>query len=201
MAAVALPVAPIAATAAIEQRMLIHDVSWKDYVILREVLDAPGVRMTYCEGVLELMTLSFAHELHKTSVARLIETYAFLRDLPLIGYGSTTFRREATRRGAEPDECYCVGRRMLEGEVPDLVIEIIHTRPLLDKLAVYAGLEVAEVWRFEAGAFTLHKLTPAGYARIERSGFLPDLDLGLIAQLAVRPDQDEALRELRRLLA
>lgn len=200
MAAVALPVPPIAATGAGEQRMLIHDVSWRDYVILREVLDAPGVRMTYCEGVLELMTLSFAHELHKTTIARLIETYAVLRDLPLIGYGSTTFRREAQRRGAEPDECYCVGRRMVEGGFPDLVIEVIHTHPLLDKLEVYRGLEVAEVWLFERGAFALHRLTPAGYQQIERSGFLPELDLGLIAELAVRPDQDEALRELRRRL-
>jgi hypothetical protein len=38
-----------------EQRMLIRGVSWKDYVILREALDTPGLRMTFCEGVLELL--------------------------------------------------------------------------------------------------------------------------------------------------
>ncbi len=29
-----------------EQRLLLHDVTWKDYVLLRETLDAPGLRMT-----------------------------------------------------------------------------------------------------------------------------------------------------------
>lgn len=88
--------------------MLIHGVSWKDYVILREALDTPGLRMTYFEGVLELMGPSRAHELNKTSIARLVELYAFLQNLPLIGYGSTTFRNEAkemtitvTRDGVE----------------------------------------------------------------------------------------------------
>src|SRR6266545_8355516 len=95
-----------------EQRMLIHGVSWKDYVILREALDTPGLRMTYCEGALELMSPSRAHELWKKTIARLIELYAFLRGLPLVGYGSTTFRREAKERGAEPDECWCVGALM-----------------------------------------------------------------------------------------
>ena len=70
--------------------------------------------MTYCEGMLELMSPSFGHEVDKTSIARLVELYGFLRRLRLNGYGSTTFRREARQRGAEPDECYCVGRQIVE---------------------------------------------------------------------------------------
>jgi Uma2 family endonuclease len=61
-----------------EQRMLVQGASWKDYVILREVLDTPGLRMTYCEGVLELMSPSREHELWKTTIARLVELHAFL---------------------------------------------------------------------------------------------------------------------------
>lgn len=34
-----------------EQQMLIHGVSRKDYVIMREAVDTPGLRMTFCEGV------------------------------------------------------------------------------------------------------------------------------------------------------
>jgi Uma2 family endonuclease len=200
MTTVAHPGAPTGSTATAEQRMVIHGVSWQDYVILREALDTPGLRMTYCEGTLELMSSSFTHELHKATIARLIELYAFLRALPLIGYGSATFRREAKQRGAEPDECYCVGRQIVEGQFPDIVLEVIHTNPLLDKLDVYRGLDVAEVWLFQDGAFALHRLVQDRYERIERSGFLPELDFTLLARLAVRPDQDEALHELRRLL-
>src|SRR5271165_5065700 len=65
-----------------EQRMAIYGVSWKDYVILREALDTPGLRMTYCQGVLELMSPSRDHELWKKTTARLLETYAFLTRLP-----------------------------------------------------------------------------------------------------------------------
>jgi Uma2 family endonuclease len=199
MATAAAPV-PEARPASVEQRMLLHGVSWKDYVILREALDMPGLRMTYCEGMLELMTLSFRHEADKKSIARLVELYGFIRRLRLNGYGSTTFRREARQRGAEPDECYCVGRVMTETELPDIVLEVIHTNPLLDKLHVYVGLGVPEVWLFRHGAFELYRLAGDHYDRIERSSFLPDLDLALIARLAAYPDQQDALDELRRLL-
>jgi hypothetical protein len=109
-----LPARPIS----VEQRMLIQGVSWKDYVILSEALDTPGLRMTYCEGMLELMTVSLGHEADKKSIARLVELYAFGR-LRLNGYGSTTFRRRpsmwcgrtsatasgATKEGEFPTSC------------------------------------------------------------------------------------------------
>jgi Uma2 family endonuclease len=206
MATAALPAAPAppapSPNPAAEQRMLIHGVSWKDYVILREALDTPGLRMTYCEGMLELMSPSIRHEVDKTTIARLIELYSFLRRLHLNGYGSTTFRREAKQRGAEPDECYCV-RRVLkeEGQFPDIVLEVIHTSPLLDKLHVYAGFGVPEVWLFRDGAFEIYRLTGDHYDRAPRSGFLPELDFALIARLATYEDQEDALEELRGLLS
>jgi Uma2 family endonuclease len=180
-----------------EQRMVVHGVSWKDYVLLREALDTPGLRMTYCEGTLELMSPSRKHEVDKTGIARLIELYAFLRDLPLNGYGSTTFRLEAKERGAEPDECYALGRVMKDGEFPDIVLEVIHTNPLLDKLYVYQGFAVPEVWLFRNGAFELYALENGEYELIQTSRFFPSIDFALIARLAQYDDQQQALRELR----
>jgi hypothetical protein len=58
----------------VEQRMLLHGVSWKDYVILREALDTPGLRMTFCEGMLELRSPPFGHEVDKKSIARLVDS-------------------------------------------------------------------------------------------------------------------------------
>jgi len=184
----------------VEQRMLLHGVRWKDYVILREALDMPGLRMTYCEGMLELMSPSFGHGVDTKAIARLIEFYGFLLRMRLNGYRSTTFRREAQQRGVEPDECYCVGRAMTEGEFPDIALEVVRTNPLLDKLTVYAGFGVREVWVFQDGAFALHRLAGDRYERVERSGFLPALDFALIARLAAYPDQQDALDELRRLV-
>jgi Uma2 family endonuclease len=176
--------------------MVINGVSWKDYVILREALDTPGLRMTYCEGVLELMSPSRNHELWKKTIARLIELYAFLLELPLVGYGSTTFRNEAKERGVEPDECWRVGSQMKDGEVPDIVLEVIYTSPILDKLHVYDGLSVPEVWLWQDGAFGLYtRNATGGYTLVERSPLLPRLDFQLVARFVTREDQDVALRE------
>jgi len=179
-----------------DQRMVIRGVSWKDYVILREALDTPGLRMTYCEGVLELMSPSRNHELWKKTSARLIELYAFLGRLPLVGYGSTTFRSEAKERGVEPDECWRVGTQMRDGEIPDIALEVIYASPLLDKLYVYDGLQVPEVWLFKDVAFHIfRRRVEGGYEPVERSAFLPELDLSLVARFVTREDQDVALHE------
>jgi Uma2 family endonuclease len=179
-----------------EQRMAIYGVSWKDYVILREALDTPGLRMTYCQGVLELMSPSRNHELWKTTTARLLETYAFLLRLPLVGYGSTTFRSEAKERGVEPDECWRVGSQMKDGEIPDIVLEVIYASPILDKLHVYDGLDIPEVWLWKDSAFEIYRRKgEGGYDRVERSVFFPQLDFAIVGRFVTREDQDVALRE------
>ncbi len=177
-----------------EQRMLLS-ATWKEYVLMRDLLDSPGVRMTYIEGALELMSPSPEHELWKKNIARLVEHFAFVRGIDLRGYGSTTFKREAKERGAEPDECYLVGKRL--AEYPELVIEVIHTAPLLNKLDVYASMAVPEVWIFDRGAFTVHELdaTKAIYRVRSGSALLPALDLDVVARYAVREDIGQALRE------
>jgi Uma2 family endonuclease len=180
-----------------EQRMLVHGVSWKNYVMLREALDTPGLRMTFYKGTLELMSPSRNHLLWKTNSARLIELFALERNIDLYGYGGTTFRREAAERGLEPDECYSVGRVMPEGDVPDIALEVIYTAPLLNKLDVYRGLGVREVWAFEKGRFAIHRLEDDRYVRDERSALVPSLDFTLVARFATREDQPQALREMR----
>ncbi len=92
-----------------EQRILLTNVPWSTYVVLRDSVDSPGVRMTYLKGRLELMSPSRGHEIDETQIARLLELFCLERDIPLFGYGSTTFRKEEKERGLEPDECYCRG--------------------------------------------------------------------------------------------
>ncbi len=180
--------------------MLLHAVSWKEYVIIRELIDRPGLRMTYLHGALELMSPSPEHELWKKNVARFIELYAHVVNIDLYAYGSTTFKQEANERGAEPDECYLVGRKL--DDFPDIVLEIIHTSPLLDKLDVYAGMGIPEVWIFKDGRFSLYAIDRATsrYAEIARSRFLPELDFALVARHALRTDTPQALRELERII-
>jgi Uma2 family endonuclease len=183
-----------------EQRIVIRNVTWKQYATFRDTVDRASLRMTYCRGVLEIMAPSELHEIWKTSIARVVEYIALERDWPLDGYGSTTFRDEVKDRGCEPDECYYRGRAFEPGSVPDIVLEVIHTRPLLDKLEVYKGLGVREVWVFKRGVFELYLLEGGEYRRIEKSHFLPELDFDLVKRVASRRDQHAAMRELREML-
>src|SRR4051812_37473491 len=122
-----------------EQRVLLTNVPWSVYVMLRDSIDSPGVRMTYLKGQLEIMSPSKAHEVSKKQIARLLELFCLERDIALYGYGSTTFRREEKERGLEPDECYCRGA---DRDVPDVALEVVVTHGSIDKLEVYRGLGV-----------------------------------------------------------
>jgi Uma2 family endonuclease len=181
-----------------EQRLILNGVSWQQYEILRSTLDDfPGLRVTYLEGTLELMTPSPEHEYSKTIIARLIEIYAVENRISLNGYGSTTFRREARARGLEPDECYCLGELK---EVPDIALEVVVSSGGINKLAVYQGLGVPEVWFWQKSLFSLYRLSEQGYEGINQSKFLPALDLPLLARYVSWSDQTQAVIAYRNAL-
>jgi hypothetical protein len=66
------------------------------------------------------------------------------------------------------------------------------SNPLLDKLAVYAGLGVREVWvrNSHARRLIVHRLEDRGYRQHDRSAILPELDLALLASF-VRPGESQ----------
>ena len=70
----------------------------------------------------------------------------------------------------------------------------------IDKLAVYSGLGVPEVWFWRGGRFQIYHLDADGYAPRDRSAFLPDLDLALLASFVGAPKQNQAVRAFRDLL-
>jgi Uma2 family endonuclease len=179
----------------VDQRVILYGVDWRSYSVLRELLDSPAVRMTYLEGALEIMSPSPLHEAVKKRIARLLELYALEREIPLNGYGSTTLRREIKARGLEPDECYVLGREL--DAYPDLAIEVVLTSGGLDKLAVYSGLGVREVWMWIDGEIRAFTLEGDTYVGRDRSALLPEVDLHQIAELARIPDQLTALRAYR----
>ncbi len=177
-----------------EQRVLLSGVPWATYVVLRDSIESPGVKMTYLEGWFEFMSRSRTHEVNKKQIARLLELFCLERDIPLFGFGSTTFRKEEAERGLEPDECYTRGE---DKPTPDMAPEVVHSHGSIDKLDVYRGLGVREVWIFEAGALHLHALRGDAYVGIESSEVLPEVYLGRIAHYTVPADQHAALRSFQ----
>ena len=189
----------LADPALIDQRVHLRGVRWSDYERLLELRgDSPGVRLTYLDGELEIMTPSDPHERQNKRLARLIEAWSEETGMDLEGLGSWTLRSELQKRGLEPDECYFVGHQGRGGEAPDVAIEVVWTSGGLDKLTVYAGLGVREVWIWKDEALTFHALRHARYERIARSELLPSLDPELIAgQMVADTSQSQAVRDLR----
>jgi hypothetical protein len=67
----------------------------------------------------------------------------------------------------------------------------------VDKLAVYKRLGVTEVWFWEKGRFSLHRLRVDKYEPIQASELLPNLDLVLLAEYVQHPNPLLAVKEFR----
>lgn len=89
-------------------------------------------------------------------------------------------------RGLEPDECYCLGQKK---EISDLAIEVVITSGIVNKLDIYQGLGVTEVWQWQDGQFLIHHLRPTGYEQITTSELLPNLDPQQLASYVNSTDQ------------
>jgi Uma2 family endonuclease len=187
---------PLEVTREQDQRVILHDVSWSQYETLLAIRgDNAGVRLTYLNGELELMSPSLDHEAIKKTMARLLEAYAEERGMALNGYGSWTVKHAPKARGAEPDECYVLGTE--RQKAPDIAIEVIWTSGGLDKLEVYRGLGVREVWIWREGRIGVHALRGERYEPIPRSELIADLDLDKLASFLEGPDQTAAVRAFR----
>ena len=188
-----------------EQHLIISNVTWEQYSTLVNIYtdEYPSLHMTYLNGVLEIMTTSNEHERLKKIFARLLEMYFVERQIDLNGYGQTTFRQELAQRGLEPDECYCFGELK---EVPDIAIEIVISSGGIDKLEVYRGLGIPEVWFWYAKQkqWKIYRLREEGdqpkYELTFHSEFLPELDFDLLSRFADETSQTKAVIAYREAL-
>jgi Uma2 family endonuclease len=188
----------LVAPAIAEPRIPIHGVTWQQYEHFIEVFYGHhNLHLTYLQGILEIVTLSPEHEMLKTIIARLLYVYADALNIDLFSCGSATYKSEATARGLEPDESFCIGSRK---QFPDLAIEVIVSSGGIDKLEVYKGLEVTEVWFYKNEEFSVYRLTSnrSGYEAIAQSQFFPNLDLVLMTEYIQPNLEPEMVRAWRK---
>jgi Uma2 family endonuclease len=181
-----------------EERFLTTGADWQQYEsLLAQLGDSARYRVTYLEGVLDIMSPSRQHELQKKNISRLLEAYFEETRTRFWGLGSTTFRRQEQQGGTEPDECYCLGE---EKTFPDLAIEVVVTGGGIDKLEVYKRLGVKEVWFWHNQHFEVYYLHGAHYGLRSSSTLLPTLNLAVLAEYALRSDPLETLLQYRQRL-
>lgn len=181
--------------------VVLRGATWADYQRLQQVRgNQSAPRITYVEGLLQIMSPSRTHESIKSVIGCLVEVFCLESAVEFSTYGSWTIEDEAVQRGVEPDECYVFGR-VDEPVRPDLAIEVVWTSGGIDKLRVYRGLGVGEVWFWKRGVITPYVLREGEYEAALRSEVLPGIDLVQLASFVDRRTTSEAMRAYRAALA
>jgi Uma2 family endonuclease len=151
------PVAAPPITAADESVVLPH-VSWETYErLLADDEERRVPRMTYDQGVLEVVTPSMPHAEDADTIAAIVRIVTAQLGIPIRSAAATTFHRKDLERGFEADASFYVqseermrGKREVDLAVdppPDLVLEMEISRSALDKLRLFTSMGISEVWR------------------------------------------------------
>jgi len=180
-----------------DQVVVLHGVSWDQYVALSNARTSSRPLMAYLDGELEIVSTSREHEIDKKLIARFVEAYADAASVSLNAIGNATFRKKAKSAGVEPDECYCVGPMK---KFPTLAIEVVYTSGGVDKLEIYRRLGVTEVWFWIERRFWIYRLVGKTYEPQNKSGEMPRLDLDRLTRAIHATEesgQTEAVRAYR----
>jgi Uma2 family endonuclease len=198
---VAIPLAQHQEHADVDHIVVFDNASWADFQHTLELRgDRSAPRLTYSQGVLQLMSPSKTHESIKSTIGQLVEAYCGAKQIDFGTYGGWTLERKDLARGIEPDECYVFGLRP-DAEIPDLAIEVVWTSGSIDKLDVYRALGVKEVWVWRRGRLVGHILHADHYVESNISAVLPGLDLDHLASFIDRPMASQSIREYQAALA
>lgn len=173
--------------------LIIEAVSWETYQnLLQQIQDDSNVRLSYDQGVLEIMTLSPRHEKWKGLFAHLLAVIVEALDLNLISLGSTTFSLPAMAQGVEPDDCFYIRHAAVMAKkdevnlavdpAPELVVEIDISHRSLYKMPIYANLGVAEIWRHDGTQVKFYHLLGKSYVEVESSDLFPFVTSAILSQ-------------------
>ncbi|WP_341730856.1 Uma2 family endonuclease [Microcoleus sp. EPA2] len=179
----------------LDEPILIDELSWREFKVVEQLLSRPGVRLSFLDGVLEIRRMpGRKHETAKQRISTLLDLYLEYVGIDFTPTGSVTLESETGRVKREADLSYELGAK---GELPDLVVEVVVTSGGIDKLEAYKRLEIPEVWFWENGRLCLYSLGADGYAEVDRSLVLPDLDIVLLARCINIENHLQAMREFR----
>ncbi len=168
-----------------ETRTLLENIRWETFVELSEQRRGSVPRMTFDEGMLELMSPKRLSEGVGCLLGRMVETFTEVHGIEIQSVASTTFKRKDLGKAFEADESYYIenadnirGKEELDLMVdppPDLVIEVEITSSAIQKMKLFAAMGVPEVWRHDGERLSMYRLQAGVYEAITESVSLPAL--------------------------
>ena len=177
-----------------EQRLILPGYqSWQEFKAIQALMESvAGVRISYLDGCVELMTTGEEHESIKKAIAILVEIYLFEMGIEFIPVGNATRESETKGVSFEPDESYYIGDRKSH---PDLAIEVVITSGNPKKLEKYKRFEITEVWFWENNQLALYRFRGEDYEQIANSELFPDLNIELLVRCVQMPSRLQARTE------
>ena len=192
------------------QQILLDRVSWEQFEsILTELGDRRAARVSYSNGLLEIMVPLPEHEKAKEIIGDIVKLLLTERGIDYDALGSTTLKSERMTQGVEPDACFyiqnqrfAIGKNRLDLSVdppPDLAIEIdLTSRTQLDN---YRSLGVPELWRYDKQGLQVYLLQAGEYVESAVSPTFPDLPIVELVNNCIRQSRSigssQAIKELR----
>ncbi|MBC6433339.1 Uma2 family endonuclease [Nostoc sp. HG1] len=177
-----------------EQHFFKCGLSWEQFKAIQASFEnVAGVRLFYCEGILEIVSIGKPHEAIKCLIGLLLGQYFLEQGIEFFPSGSfSQIIPEIVEYQA--DLSYCFGT---DKPVPDLCIEVVITSGSPIKLQKYKLMGVPEVWFWEDGTIKVYCLREQEYEKVVTSELLPELDLSLLNRCILLSSPLEALREFR----
>ena len=179
----------------LDEPILIDELSWREFKVVEQLLSRPGVRLSFLDGVLEIRRMpGEKHETIKERIGSLLDLYLLQMGIDYQPTGSMTLESPSGLVKREADKSYKLGANR---EFPDLAVEVVVTSGGINKLEAYKRLQIPEVWFWENGALRMYSLGADGYAEVDRSFVLPDLDVVLLVRCINMENHLQAMREFK----
>ena len=175
--------------------ILISDLTWREFKAVEQLIDRPGLRLSFLDGVLEIRkNPGKKYQIIKQRIASLLEIYLEFLGLDFTPTGSITLENEFEKVKREGDKSYELGANRKH---PDLVIEVVVSSGGINKLEAYKRLQIPEVWFWMNDELLFYSLGNDGYDAVSKSQLLPSLDVGLLLRCINIENHAQALREFR----
>ncbi len=156
------------------QSIVLENITWQAFeTLLVELGNSRAAAIAYDQGILEIMAPLPEHEYYTEETADLIKDLAEVLEIDYETLGSTTWKRPDLLVGVEPDNCFYVqNEQLIRGKLkfdllqdppPDLVVKVDITHKSLNRLPIYAQLEVPQIWRYEQEQIKIYQLQNSVY--------------------------------------
>lgn len=185
-----------------ESPLLFEGMTWREFKAVEQLLDRPGYRLSFLDGVLEIRRMSGEpQETVKERIGALLEFYLLMAGFDFTPTGSMTLESEGVAVKREADESY----KLAPGRThPDLAIEVVFTSGGINKLEVYKRLKIKEVWFWEDGVLELYHLRGEGktlhYEQIKSSEEVKGIDLDLLLRCINMVNHVDAIKNFQKAL-